>query len=53
MPSKPTRRRPPAKDRWRAARRQRDRDQRRRPLPGQMVFAWFTESAAAGKDGGS
>ena len=30
MPSKPTRRRPPAKDRWRTARRQRDKDQRRR-----------------------
>ena len=53
MPSKPTRRRPGTKDRWRAARRQRDKDQRRRPLPGQMVFPWFTEGAAAGKEGGS
>jgi hypothetical protein len=47
------RRRGPDKDRWKRARRQRERDKQRQPIPGQRVFAWFTEDPQPVKEGGA
>jgi len=47
------RRRGPDKDRWKRARREQERDQQRRTLPGQRFFTWFFEDPRAVKEGGS
>jgi hypothetical protein len=50
MPSETRRRRSPEKDRFRAARRQKDRDDRKLHGP-QMLFPWFLEALAVDQPG--
>ena len=51
--SKGGHRRGPDKDRWQRARREQERDQQRRTLPGQRFFGWFFEDQQQTKTGGT